>query len=279
MNACEFDEETIHADDRKTIVVLVSQSGETRDLHRCLVLVKNNPRIMTMGVVNTIDSLIARETDCGVYLNAGREVGVASTKSFTSQVIVLIIISLWFHQHKHPFKKEQRTFYIDNLLEFGEQTCDVLQKMKEFDFANLSRDLVQKSMFVLGTKRKEYAIAIEGSLKIKEISYIHCEGYPTTSLKHGPLALIENNIPVINLISNPDEYETISNSMAQVKSRGGNPILIGNHKSATLPIITKNEFGFLWNNMTLQLIAYYLAIYQGNNPDMPRNLAKVVTVG
>jgi glucosamine--fructose-6-phosphate aminotransferase (isomerizing) len=190
----------------------------------------------------------------------------------------MILISIWFHQHKHPFKTEIRKYYIKNLISFAEQTGDFLEKLGGYDFTNLIKNMVQKSMFVLGIRGKEYAIALEASLKIKEISYIHCEGYSTASLKHGPLALIEKDIPVIHIISDPADYDTINNSMSQVASREGNAILIGNHESAAIPILTDNEFGFLWNNIALQLVAYNLSISQNINPDMPRNLAKVVTV-
>jgi glucosamine--fructose-6-phosphate aminotransferase (isomerizing) len=278
MDASEFDENTIRPDDKNTLVIMVSQSGETKDLHKCLAICKKNEKVMTLGIVNVVDSMIARETHCGVYLNAGREVGVASTKSFTSQVIALVLISLWYHQHKHPFKKDIREYYIDNLKEFTTTTHKILAYLDEFDFETLVENMVQKSMFILGTKGKEFAIALEGSLKVKEISYIHCEGYFTSSLKHGPLALIEKDTPVIHLISNKNQYEMISNSMAQVTSRHGNAVLIGNHPNATIPIETDNEFGFLWNNIALQLLAYYLSVKQNINPDMPRNLAKVVTV-
>ncbi len=134
-------------------------------------------------------------------------------------------------------------------------------------------------MFILGTKGKDAAVALEGALKIKEIAYVHCEGTYTGSLKHGRLALITNRLPVICLLSDKSDYPFVCNAMEEIRCRNGRPILIGNHELADIPIETHNEFGFLWNNMALQLIAYKLSVRRGINPDMPRNLAKVVTVG
>jgi glutamine---fructose-6-phosphate transaminase (isomerizing) len=279
LNAAEFDEDTI-TDYESTVVVFLSQSGETRDLIKCLTICKKCD-IITIGVVNVVDSYIARETDCGVYCNAGREVGVASTKSFTAQVLVLIMIVLWFNQQidTNNINKKLREHLIQELLDFTTKTRIVLDELYNLNFNKINTILNKPSMFVLGTKGKDTAIAMEASLKIKEICYVHCEGTYTAGLKHGPLALISDKLPVICLISNQDEWGSISNAMEEIKSRNGNTFLIGNHPSADIFIEETNEFSFLWNNMALQLIAYNLSIHKGINPDMPRNLAKVVTVG
>jgi glucosamine--fructose-6-phosphate aminotransferase (isomerizing) len=278
LNAAEFDEDTV-TDYERTAVIFLSQSGETRDLIKCLTLCKKCD-IITIGVVNVVDSYIARESVCGVYCNAGREVGVASTKSFTAQVLVLILIVLWFNQQNENITdKKVRAHLIQELLEFATKTRTVLDTLISLNYTKFINTLNKPSMFVLGTKGKDTAIAMESSLKIKEICYVHCEGTYTAGLKHGPLALITDKLPVICLISNDTEWGSISNAMEEIKSRNGKTFLIGNHPSADICIEESNEFSFLWNNMALQLIAYHLSLYKGINPDMPRNLAKVVTVG
>lgn len=279
MNAAEFDMDTVQYEHESTVAIFLSQSGETRDLIQCLNICKKQS-INTIGVVNVVDSYIARETDCGVYLNAGREVGVASTKSFTSQVVVLSLIALWFHQYVHPSEYDIRGDFIKDLKQFTEQTESIIEHINSFNIKDfVSKYVHHSSMFVLGTKGKDTAVALEGALKIKEICYVHCEGMNTSSLKHGPLAMIQNDTPVVYVISNDVDAASVFNSVEEVKSRKGNPIIIGNHANATFPILTSNRFGFLWNNIVLQIIAYNLSVAKGINPDMPRNLAKVVTVG
>lgn len=280
LNAAEFDTDTIQECKRaSTAVVMISQSGETRDLLKCLEICKAQ-NVLTIGVVNVVESFIARETTCGVYCHAGREVGVASTKSFTAQVLVLVMITLWFNSKLDEENTYQRKELIASLETFMNKTEAMLNKLQnQVDYYNILRDLDAPSMFVLGCKAKDMAIALEGSLKIKEIAYIHCEGTYTGSLKHGPLALITKGLPVVCLLSDKSDYASVCNAMEEIRCRNGKPILIGNHECADIYIPTNNEFGFLWNNMALQLIAYKLSIRKGINPDMPRNLAKVVTVG
>lgn len=280
LNAAEFDIDTIQESKRaETVVVMISQSGETRDLIKCLEIC-NAQNVLTIGVVNAVESHIARETTCGVYCHAGREVAVASTKSFTAQVLVLVMISLWFNSKLDEGNTHQRRSLISSLEQYMVKTEGILERLQnDIDYYNILKDLDTASMFILGPKGKDMAIALEGALKIKEIAYVHCEGTYTGSLKHGPLALITNNLPVLCLLSDKTEYASVCNAMEEIRCRGGKPILIGNHECADIAIETNNELGFLWNNMALQLIAYHLSVKKGINPDMPRNLAKVVTVG
>jgi glutamine---fructose-6-phosphate transaminase (isomerizing) len=281
LNAAEFDTDTIQECKRKeTAVVMISQSGETRDLIKCLEICKAQ-NVITIGVVNVVESYIARETTCGVYCHAGREVAVASTKSFTAQTLVLIMITLWFNSKLDAENTYQRKTLVLALEKFMQETEKVLDRLQhKVDYYNMLKQLeTASSMFILGPKGKDMAIALESALKIKEISYIHCEGTYTGSLKHGPLALITNGLPVLCLLSDKTDYASVCNAMEEIRCRNGKPILIGNHECADIPIETNNEFGFLWNNMALQLIAYKLSVRKGINPDMPRNLAKVVTVG
>ena len=249
INASEFRIEDVQKLG-KTCIVLVSQSGETRDTYKSLELAKTHG-IFTIGVVNVRDSLIAREVDCGCYTNVGREVGVASTKSFTGQIIVLYLMAMWFMRlilknftiHKEIKETLKHHKYIKQTLVPLFENCT--------------------SCFILG-KGQHYALAREGSLKIKEISYIHAEAYELSELKHGPFALLTEKTPVI-IIGD----ENTDNCYNEVKVRGS-------------PVIFINNRTFGGNPMTyviiLQLLAYELSVSKGIDPDRPRNLAKVVTV-
>jgi glucosamine--fructose-6-phosphate aminotransferase (isomerizing) len=264
----------------KCLYILVSQSGETRDVYKCISLIKNYNCINShiMGITNVIDSQIARDTDFGVYLNAGKEFGVASTKCFTSQVIILILISLWFSNLKTLESNEYTSLYND-IEPFSQKTKYIIEdiniQVKAVVDKIINSD--KNSLFILG---KEYnkIIAYESALKIKELSYFHAEGYSIGALKHGPFALIEKNTPVIFLISSSDDINKINSNIQEVKSRKALVIIIGNHINADIKISEKNKLEFLWNAIAIQLVAYYLCIKTGKNPDFPRNLAKVVTV-
>jgi glucosamine--fructose-6-phosphate aminotransferase (isomerizing) len=263
----------------KTGAILISQSGETKDLHRCIEIA-NNHKLLTIGVINVVDSLIAREVDCGCYLHAGREVGVASTKAFTSQVVVLSLIVVWFAQHKQNTNVE-RAQMIQDLQTLHED----IQTTIDNTIARISSILPlfdnQSSCFVLGKDMGE-SVAKEGALKIKEISYIHAEGYSTSSLKHGPFALLQKDFPVIIIAPENKWYAKSENAYEEIKSRGASILFITDkpqqNKEHVLYIPKNKTFGDLLCIIPLQLIAYHLSINKGFNPDMPRNLAKVVTV-
>lgn len=266
----------------KTGLLLISQSGETKDLHRCIEIGRNK-NLFLIGLVNVVDSLIAREVDCGCYLNAGREVGVASTKAYTSQVILLSMVSIWFSQKKN-INNIKRKQYIQDIRQLPHDIEDILNMNQE------KLDEIVKTMFyncehcfLLG-KGKSESVAREGALKIKEISYIHSEGYSTSALKHGPFALLDENFPVIILAPNDINYSKAENAYEEIKSRNS-PILfittkINKHKEKknVLFIPENKTFGDLLGVIPLQLLAYKLSISKGINPDMPKNLAKVVTV-
>tara|TARA_Y100000389_G_C17458788_1_gene520089 strand:+ start:258 stop:2135 length:1878 start_codon:yes stop_codon:yes gene_type:complete len=274
-----------------TALILLSQSGETKDLHRCLELCKDLD-IITIGVVNVVDSLIAREVDCGCYLNAGREVGVASTKSFVSQVIMLSMIAIWFAQTIN-INLQKRKKHIKDLRKLYLDIENTLKNISNIDSSGIVQEspsiidnLVPcfnkfNSCFILGKGKSEF-IAKEGALKIKEISYIHAEGYSSSSLKHGPLALLEQDFPVILLAPNNIFFKKNMNAYEEIRSRNANIILVTNDINIDRPnaiIVEKNDsYADLLSIIPIQLLAYKLSIYRGNNPDMPRNLAKVVTV-
>jgi glucosamine--fructose-6-phosphate aminotransferase (isomerizing) len=262
----------------KTCIVFISQSGETKDLHRCLEMAKQN-NIFTIGVVNVVDSLIAREVDCGVYLNCGKEYGVASTKAFSSQIIVLSLIAMWFGE-MHKTDEETRKTHIAVLrkLHYDVETTinDNIETCKQ-----IAKYLIDKnSMFVLGKGIAE-SIAKEGSLKIKELGYIHCEGYSSSALKHGPYTLITKDTPIILLIPNDEHFIRNQGTCEELLARDATVIGISNydlgdnyHYKIKIP---KDSFYEVLATIPLQLIGYFLAVEKGHNPDFLRGLAKTVT--
>lgn len=262
----------------KTAMIVLSQSGETKDVYRCLQLAYDH-QVHTIGVVNVVDSIISRETDCGVYLNAGREVAVASTKSFTSQCIVLSLLAIWFSQQQNTCI-EKRKNIIRDLRSLSIQIQIVLQQHNHIkEMVSLLRNCT--SIFILGKGSNE-AIAKEGSLKIKEIVYVHAEGYSSSALKHGPLALLDENVPVILLDTKEEFRDKIHNAYYEVKARNSRVFMISDDTTCSFPdtifIPKNNTYGGLLANIVIQLISYEWALLKGNNPDFPRNLAKVVTV-
>jgi len=259
----------------KVAAILISQSGETKDLHRCIQIIQEN-NMISIGVVNVIDSFIARESDCGVYLNAGREVAVASTKSFTNQCIVLSLIAIWFSQNKKTCL-EKRKRIIKDLHNLPFQMKEVLKMENIEKIKQISRTIhFTNSLFILG-KGKEEAIAKEGALKIKEITYIHAEGYSSSALKHGPFGLIVPGLPIILFDVNDKYREKNENVLQEVNARGANVLKISDENGEL--IIKKNHtYGGILANIYIQLMSYYCALEKGLNPDFPRNLAKVVTV-
>ena len=277
-DGADFDEHDIPAKG-ETLIIFVSQSGETKDLHRCINIAKNK-NVITMGVINVVDSLIAREVDFGIYCNAGREMGVASTKAFTTQVICLCLCALWFSQDRN-INKHIRTHIIKDLQNLSSDFTKCL------DVAYLSVDSAvnvlskYNNLFILG-KNNDEAIAHEGALKIKEIAYIHSEGFSSSALKHGPFALLGPDMPLI-LLNNNVEYEPkVLNCYEEVASRKSPIIFITNNsnmqKENTIYIPHNESFSSLLSIIPLQLIAYKISVLRGINPDKPKNLAKVVTV-
>jgi glucosamine--fructose-6-phosphate aminotransferase (isomerizing) len=264
-----------------TAFILVSQSGETKDLHRCIEISKNN-NITTIGIVNVVDSLIAREVDCGIYCNAGKEVGVASTKAFTSQVVCLSMAAIWFStlQNINEKKRVRMVSDLHNLASDIKLTLELCsENIKEY-----ITKFNKSNMFLLGKGSDEF-IAKEGALKIKEISYIHSEGYSSSSLKHGPFALLDENFPVIILNMDQTHRAKTLNCYQEVSSRNApillitNDISISSEVSCDIIYVPENKsYASLLGIIPIQLLAYYLSINKGINPDKPKNLAKVVTV-
>jgi glucosamine--fructose-6-phosphate aminotransferase (isomerizing) len=265
----------------KTGIVLLSQSGETKDLHRCITIAKEEDLFM-IGVVNVVDSQIARDVHCGVYLNAGKEVGVASTKAFTSQIIVLTLIAVWFAQ-KRSINENARYRIMEDVKRLS---LDIKLTIRStYDSAHeVASYLTDKhSVFILGKNRCE-AVANEGALKIKEIGYINACGYSSSALRHGPFALLEPGTPVILVAPNDEFFGKNKNVLEEVRSREAFTICISDCDINGLGVDIKirtvyNEsFRGLLSTIPMQLIAYELALRKGHNPDFPRNLAKTITV-
>ena len=276
----------------KTCFIFVSQSGETKDLHRCLEMIKiRGIAYHTMGVINVVDSMIAREVECGVYLNCGREVAVASTKAFTAQVIVLTLIALWFSQSENDPGQDQdkRQEHIQKILEMPD---DILRTIEANDekcqkIAKMLKD--KSSIFLLG-RGTLFSVAREGALKLKEIGYIHAEGYSSAALKHGPYALLTPGFPVILLFDKQHGYQVVYDELV---AREATVITVGSElrrSDGSLgpfgPFTSNNDFHIqlpssghteVLATIMLQLISYYLSIEKGINPDYPRNIAKVLS--
>ncbi len=269
--------------DSKTLVLAISQSGETADTLAALREAKRRGA-KTMGIVNVVGSSIARETDFGMYLHAGPEIGVASTKAFTSQIVALALFSLHLGRRRSMSILQGREFVrelrdlpgrIEEVLELNEE----IRQLAEY-YANA------KNFLYLG-RGYQFPVALEGALKLKEVSYIHAEGYPAAEMKHGPIALIDENMPVVVLAPSDAVYAKVVSNIEEVKARSGRVIAVvsnGNQELASKvdhlirvpqahpclqPVLT---------TIPLQLLAYYVAILRGCDVDQPRNLAKSVTV-
>jgi len=263
----------------KTLLVLSSQSGETKDLHKVLEMIKSQNNIITIGIINVVDSLIAREVDCGIYMNAGREVAVASTKSFTSTLHILKMFSLWILENKNNNHIHNNTIY-DDLRKVHIQVKEILNSdlITNHHISLLNKD----NLFILGKDTMKY-IAYETALKLKEICYIHAEGYSAAALKHGPFALLHENFPVILLI-NKEYQDKMWNVYKEIESRKANILVITEITDLNIPsenmiiVPENNNCQDILYIVALQLLCYKIALSKDINPDKPRNLAKVVTV-
>lgn len=276
VDASEFDSDYLKCPN--VGILALSQSGETQDVIRCLKMNKT-----AFSVVNKPDSTIAKITGCGVYLNAGREVAVASTKAFTSTIAVLTLIAVWYAQNRDIYI-DQRQIYIESLNKLPLYFNYLLNDQQTEIECDRVVDYLyqQEKLFILG-KGLSAAIANEASLKIKEIGYLHAEGYPGGSLKHGPFALIEKGTPIIIILIDDVHRSYMESTINEVKSRGAYVITITDvldhdFSDIVIKIPQCNILTPLLSILPLQLIAYKLSIRKGINPDKPRNLAKVVTV-
>ena len=269
--------------DNNTILFAISQSGETSDTLAALREAKRRGAT-ALGICNVVGSTIARETDGGVYIHAGPEIGVASTKAFTSQIMVLSLISLLMGRMR-TISIEKGREIIEAIQKIPDQVAEILKldnKIKE-----IASDFYKKRNFLFLGRGYNFPVALEGALKLKEISYIHAEGYPAAEMKHGPIALIDDNMPVVFIAIRDSVFEKVLSNIEEVKSRKGVVIAITTEgdeeiKSKVkycIPIPkTIDLLTPLLTVIPLQLLAYHIAVMRGCDVDKPRNLAKSVTV-
>ena len=267
------------------VVIFISQSGETRDTLAGLEEAKKHG-LKTISIVNVLDSSISRLSNENIFTLAGPEIGVASTKAFTTQLLTLLIISILLGKNKNIINNDYESKIITQLLDLPSLLNDVLEKENELrDIA--SKIYNAKDVLYIG-RGMGHGLALEGALKLKEISYIHAEGYAAGELKHGPIALIDENVPVIGIVPTNNLFEKTYSNLAEVKARGGKIICITDEKSkknledlSDLIFSIKNCNDYLQPIVTalpVQLLAYHVACFKGTDVDQPRNLAKSVTV-
>jgi glucosamine--fructose-6-phosphate aminotransferase (isomerizing) len=266
-----------------TVVVAISQSGETADTLAALREAKEKGAL-SLGVVNSVGSTIAREVDAGIYLHAGPEIGVASTKAFTCQCVTLTLLALYLGRRRFMSQAQSQEM-IDGLCAIPEQIETVL---KQNDQArDIARQFIDRENWLFLGRGYHYPVALEGALKLKEISYIHAEGMPAAEMKHGPIALINEGMPVVFIATRGVQYEKVISNIEEVRARGGKIIAVATEGDAGIRrysdhVIyvpdTLEPLQPLLSVIPLQLIAYHAAVARGCNVDKPRNLAKSVTV-
>lgn len=269
----------------KDVVIAISQSGETADTMAALKLAKERGAFI-YGICNVVDSSIARITDAGSYTHAGPEIGVASTKAFTAQLTILSLIALKLGKHNGNLGNAEFMSLIAELDAIPKKIEDVLSSTHEL-VQNIAKDFVNATNFLYLGRGYNYPAALEGALKLKEISYIHAEGYPAAEMKHGPIALIDENMPIVIIAPKKGHYDKIVSNVQEIKARKGKVIAVVNNGDTQVSEMsdyvieipeTSECFSPIIASVPLQLLAYYIAVYRGANVDQPRNLAKSVTV-
>jgi len=271
----------IHIDD---VVIVISQSGETADTLAAV----NQAReagALVLGICNVAGSSIPRETQGGVYTHAGPEIGVASTKAFTAQVTVLTMMAMLIGKKRFILDEKKYEKFITELLRIPSKIEEILKNNDLYK--KIAGLYVNSNNFIYLGRGYFFPVALEGALKLKEISYIHAEGYPAAEMKHGPIALIDENMPVVVIAPQDDSYEKIVSNIQEVKARGGIVIAVVNKGDKIISKIADHVFEVpstvlalapLLTVIPLQLLSYHIAVKRGCNVDQPRNLAKSVTV-
>ena len=266
------------------IVIAISQSGETADTLAALSLAKERGAV-TYGICNVVGSSIARTTDAGSYIHVGPEIGVASTKAFTGQVVLLSLLALLLSQRRETLEADAYKKLVDSLEKIGESVNKVLKE--EEKIKKIAEILKEKESALFIGRGILFPVALEGALKLKEISYIHAEGYPAGEMKHGPIALVEKDFPVIVVATNEDMIDKVISNVQEVKARGAMTIGIIREGKDELHSIfdhiieipnVPDEWMPILSVLPLQLLAYHTALLRGADVDKPRNLAKSVTV-
>ena len=266
------------------VVIAISQSGETADTLAAVQLAKERGAFI-YGVCNAIGSSIPRATDTGTYIHVGPEIGVASTKAFTGQVTVLTMIALAMGEAKGTIDRREYLQIVKGLSEVPEKIQEVLKTNDKV--ADLARTFTYAHNFLYLGRGFSYPVALEGALKLKEISYIHAEGYPAAEMKHGPIALIDSDMPVVVIATHNAMYEKVLSNIQEIKARQGRVIALVTKGDDTIAKVADEVIELpevmeclepLVATIPLQLLAYHVAVCKGKNVDQPRNLAKSVTV-
>jgi glucosamine--fructose-6-phosphate aminotransferase (isomerizing) len=269
--------------DPGTITFAISQSGETIDTLEAMREAKRKGS-KVLGICNVVGSTIARESDGGVYIHAGPEIGVASTKAFTSQVTALNVLAIMIGRMRYMSKSKGQQI-IEHLMKIPDQVRQILDQNEQIE--QIAKSYCNDSNFLYLGRGAHFPVALEGALKLKEISYVHAEGYPAAEMKHGPIALIDDNMPVVVICPKDNAYTKILGNIAEVKARRGRLIVIATEedeevaKVADHVITVPQTLDMLYPLLTvipLQLLAYHIAVLRGCDVDQPRNLAKSVTV-
>jgi len=267
----------------KTLCIVISQSGETADTLAAMREAKSRGA-RTYGIVNVVGSTIARESDGGIYVHAGPEIGVASTKAFTSQVIALLLFTLKLARLRNLSMVDGKHI-IEEMQALPSKIQNVLDRAAEVE--KIAEEFKNAQNFLYLGRGYSFPTALEGALKLKEISYIHAEGYPAAEMKHGPIALIDDNMPVLFIAPHDSVFDKVVSNVQEVKARGGRVIAITTRDEDALEGKLDYEFRIpetkdmltpVLASVPLQLLAYYIAVKRGANVDQPRNLAKSVTV-
>jgi len=265
----------------KDLVILISQSGETADTLAALKEAKRKGA-GSLGIINVVGSTIARESDMGIYLHAGPEIGVASTKAFTSQLVSLFMLTLYLKKERTGKTERGLIKELENVPEKIEKVISQSDKIRQ-----IAEDVCGHKNFLYLGRGINYPVALEGALKLKEISYIHAEGYPAAEMKHGPIALIDEKMPVVFIANRGKGYEKIISNMEEVKARNGKIIAIATEGDTEIKRLadwviyvpdSDDRLSPIINVIPLQLLAYHMADIKGRDVDKPRNLAKSVTV-
>lgn len=269
---------------KEDMVIAISQSGETADTLAAIKLAKESGAFV-FGICNVVGSSIARAADTGAYTHAGPEIGVASTKAFTTQITLLMLIGLRLGQLRGTLSRDEFSRVAQELEALPKAVQTVLKSEKEIE--QIAKSYKDAANFLYLGRGYNFPVALEGALKLKEISYIHAEGYPAAEMKHGPIALIDKNMPVVVIATNKGHYEKVVSNIQEIKSRNGKIIAVvtkGDKSVKSLadhvieiPEVTESLTPIL-ASVPLQLLAYHIAVMRGCNVDQPRNLAKSVTV-
>jgi glucosamine--fructose-6-phosphate aminotransferase (isomerizing) len=269
----------------KDIVIAISQSGETADTMAAIKMAKEKGAFV-YGICNVVDSSISRVTDAGSYTHAGPEIGVASTKAFTAQLTVLSLIALKLGKHNGKLSNQEFMRLITELDSLPKKVQEVLETTNE-QVKEIAKNFIEAQNFLYLGRGYNFPAALEGALKLKEISYIHAEGYPAAEMKHGPIALIDENMPIVIIAPKQGHYDKIVSNVQEIKARKGRVIALVNKGDTQVSSVadyviefpeTSECFSPIIASIPLQLLSYYIAVYRGANVDQPRNLAKSVTV-